>query len=732
MPFLVRYRRIRSMAIATALIGSLALIGWALLWPDVTCADPACARQRFTIAIEVDALSQVPTIPFDVTVDGNSVSLSSILRSGGIGAAVVHDQLDLPYKAASGPLDRADLYRFAAAWGGTTAPPGTDARVYALLTAALVADTGEPLFGIMFDAAGRQGIAVAPATTAHKFGEREPAAVPLLQLRTFSHELLHALNRRHLDAAQMRDGRLTLEAPTRCISGEAGGQWYLRERPLMEISPTTIHFFQTATKRDVLPGENSSPFMSRRASPTECEEVRAQSAGDPARTRWELALRRLRGLLAIGNAIAAEPDPAASENVEESAMELRIQAMPAAYPLGYPIAVRVLARNVGSKALPIKGRLSPSYGMVRIEYRQVGEEEWDVVEPLAWFEPVENDYAMLAPGERTEQTVPIYFGSEGWTFPQAGDYEVRVRLQTGDAAADTLSEPIEISVVDAKTPEDEAALRPLLDDGRRLNDAMGRLLSFGGRIVPDDGLAQLESAADQYGDTALGSALRLTLISQRLRPPIDPRTGERAAPDLSDARELLSDTCTDSGVAALKAQLLQRHSGGIPRSMSNRAETTATAWDGTTSMRGDTKPTYSDPALQAWGPSLHFCLDESYMREAVRAVVPRLVRELRRAKPTRVVIVGHGDYEGTCRYNDALGMRRAETVRRALIDAGLRRRTIEVASLGERRPLDFASTAVARDLNRRVEILVERGHSDSQRTAGKSRILPRCTARTGR
>ena len=94
----------------------------------------------------------------------------------------------------------------------------------------------------------------------------------------------------------------------------------------------------------------------------------------------------------------------------------------------------------GHEALPIKGRLNPSYGVVRIEYRRPGTEEWNVVEPLAWFEPVGDEYAMLLPGERTEQTVPIYFGDEGWTFPQPGDYEVRARLQLGSDAEDTVSE----------------------------------------------------------------------------------------------------------------------------------------------------------------------------------------------------------------------------------------------------------------------------------------------------
>lgn len=724
----VRYptRRSWRIAIATVLLTASALLGWALLWPDSSCAQPSCARERFNIAIEVDALQQVPVIPFDVPAQDQSWSLRTILNGGGIDTAVTPDNLDLPYKAASGPLDRADLYRFAAAWGSKTVPSAADAKVYALLTAALVSDTGEPLFGIMFDVKDRQGFAVAPPTTANLFSSREPDAVPLLQLRTFTHELLHALNRRHVDAAQMSDGRLTLEAPTRCISEQERGQWFLKEPPLMEISPATIRFFQTAASRDILPGEKSSPFSSRRASPTECDELRTRTAEEPATTRWELAIRRLRSLVVVRSAAAAEAEPAEPADSEQASVELGIQAMPAAYPLGYPVAIRVLAKNVGQEALPIKGRLNPSYGVIRIEYRRRGIEEWNVVEPLAWFEPVGDEYAMLLPGERTEQTVPIYFGDQGWTFPKPGDYEVRARLQLGSDAEATVSEAVQISVVDARTPDDEAALRPLLNGGRRLNDAVGRLLSFGGRIVSEEGLADLEAAANEYGDTALGSAMRLTLVSHRLRPPIDPLTGERPVPDLTEARELLRDTCTDSGVAALKVQLLERHAGGIPRSMSNRAETAASAWDGIKSMQGKSQPTYSDPALKPWGPSLHFCLNESQMRQPVRAAIPRIAGELRRAQPTRVVIVGHGDYEGSCRLNDALGMRRADAVRRALVASGLRAKVIDIASLGERRPLDFASSSAAHDLNRRVEVLVEGATADREPIEAQSRLAPNC------
>jgi outer membrane protein OmpA-like peptidoglycan-associated protein len=137
-------------------------------------------------------------------------------------------------------------------------------------------------------------------------------------------------------------------------------------------------------------------------------------------------------------------------------------------------------------------------------------------------------------------------------------------------------------------------------------------------------------------------------------------------------------------------------------------------------------PTYSDPALMAWGPSLHFCLNESNLRASVQSAIPRLARQLRRERLSRIVIVGHGDHEGTCRYNDGLGLRRARAVRLALIDAGLNASKLEIASLGERRPLDLAATSDAHDLNRRVEILVESATVADAGSDEVPRVAPRC------
>ena len=71
-------------------------------------------------------------------------------------------------------------------------------------------------------------------------------------------------------------------------------------------------------------------------------------------------------------------------------------------------------------------------------------------------------------------------------------------------------------------------------------------------------------------------------------------------------------------------------------------------------------------------------------------------------------------------------MRRADSMRRALVASGLRAKVIDIASLGERRPLDFASTSAAHDLNRRVEILVEGAAPDGDQIEAQSRLAPHC------
>ena len=401
------------------------------------------------------------------------------------------------------------------------------------------------------------------------------------------------------------------------------------------------------------------------------------------------------------NAAALEQPGARQDS--HSTIELQIQALPAQYPLGYPVAIRLMARNAGDAAVPIKGRLSPSGGQVRIAHRRVDATEWSAFEPLAWFEPIQDEAALLQPGEQTELTMPIHFGSAGWTFPDPGEYAVHARLQSGSDGFELVSDAITIRIGQPLDSDDKSALRPLIDAQGQLDQVVGRALAFGGEI-PKAIWESLERTVDRYEHTALGGALQLDIIARHLRVPVD-TSDERPRMKVNEARELLANVCTDSGVSALKSQLLQREADSMQEESINLAETGAAAWDGTTSNAGDTMATYSDQSLQAWGPSLHFCRDEAHLRDSVTRSIAGLAVQLRGLTPLRIVVVGHGDAAGSCRYNDDLGLRRARTVRRALLEAGVPAH-VEVASLGERRPLDFASTSGAHDLNRRAEILI--------------------------
>jgi len=283
-------------------------------------------------------------------------------------------------------------------------------------------------------------------------------------------------------------------------------------------------------------------------------------------------------------------------------------------------------------------------------------------------------------------------------------------------------------------------LQPLLDPKGALDAGIGRLLIFGGRIGDAEAQAPLEEVVDRHVETALGSALRLTLASQRLSPPIDPLTGERGTPNFADARGLLDDTCTDSGIAALKQELLTRFADDIPPDLTMRVQSGAEAWDGGTPNR-EAIPTYSDPQLRPFGASVHFCSSDATLGGEARSAIASIARDLLRADSSRIVLVGHADHEGSCRFNDALALRRAESVKNVLLSAGVPRKRIRTATLGERRPVDFASTDEARQLNRRVDVLVElpaaeleqsaQGEQEEQVDSDEpeaevERILPRC------
>jgi outer membrane protein OmpA-like peptidoglycan-associated protein len=80
--------------------------------------------------------------------------------------------------------------------------------------------------------------------------------------------------------------------------------------------------------------------------------------------------------------------------------------------------------------------------------------------------------------------------------------------------------------------------------------------------------------------------------------------------------------------------------------------------------------------------------------------------DVKRRSVYEVIIVGHSDTLGDEPYNQRLALRRAETVRDALVNDGFNSRAISIASRGSLDPLVPTPPHTAEPQNRRIEITV--------------------------
>ena len=88
------------------------------------------------------------------------------------------------------------------------------------------------------------------------------------------------------------------------------------------------------------------------------------------------------------------------------------------------------------------------------------------------------------------------------------------------------------------------------------------------------------------------------------------------------------------------------------------------------------------------------------------AVVEKLKADLQGRKAPEIVAIGHTDRVGSVSENDALSLKRAQTMRGILVAAGIAATSIEVAGRGEREPAVATADEVEEARNRRVEINV--------------------------
>jgi peptidoglycan-associated lipoprotein len=113
----------------------------------------------------------------------------------------------------------------------------------------------------------------------------------------------------------------------------------------------------------------------------------------------------------------------------------------------------------------------------------------------------------------------------------------------------------------------------------------------------------------------------------------------------------------------------------------------------------------TDPASPLSKRSVFFDFDSDRIRDEFRPLVEEHAKFMRDRPYQKMLIQGNADDRGSREYNLALGQRRADALKRALVLLGANETQIESASLGEEKPRCTEQTESCWAQNRRADML---------------------------
>lgn len=103
--------------------------------------------------------------------------------------------------------------------------------------------------------------------------------------------------------------------------------------------------------------------------------------------------------------------------------------------------------------------------------------------------------------------------------------------------------------------------------------------------------------------------------------------------------------------------------------------------------------------------SIYFSYDGFMVEPEFQPIVEAHVRYLMTHPDARVILQGNTDDRGSREYNIALGARRAEAVKQAMVVLGVPAGQIETVSFGKEKPKAHGADEASRAENRRVDIV---------------------------
>jgi outer membrane protein OmpA-like peptidoglycan-associated protein len=102
-----------------------------------------------------------------------------------------------------------------------------------------------------------------------------------------------------------------------------------------------------------------------------------------------------------------------------------------------------------------------------------------------------------------------------------------------------------------------------------------------------------------------------------------------------------------------------------------------------------------------------FDVNSAVIKPGFNGTVDKMAEVMNKYGKTTLSIVGHTDSTGAAQYNQDLSERRAQAVQQAFLQRGVIPERLSTAGRGESEPRASNTTDAGKQLNRRVEIVVE-------------------------
>ena len=118
-------------------------------------------------------------------------------------------------------------------------------------------------------------------------------------------------------------------------------------------------------------------------------------------------------------------------------------------------------------------------------------------------------------------------------------------------------------------------------------------------------------------------------------------------------------------------------------------------------------PPPAPPPPQVRNFLVFFDFDRSTLTPRAMDIVKEAATVAKSGQNARVTCTGHTDTAGPANYNMALSLRRANTVKNALVSQGVAATAISVVGRGEEAVLVKTGDSVREPQNRRVEIVIQ-------------------------